>query len=57
MALTDHDRIKFGAHKGKPLGSIEPSYFQWLYNTHKVTPDMKEYIENRLKITPQKSKQ
>jgi len=57
MALTDHDRIKFGAHKGKPLGNIEPSYFEWLYNNHKVTPDMKEYIENRLNIPQHKRKQ
>lgn len=44
--LTDQSIIKFGVHRGKALANVPASYLLYLHGLEKVSPSLKDYIED-----------
>lgn len=45
-ALTDTDLMPFGAHKGKPMQDVPPSYLSWLRDQGCSNELVANYIHN-----------
>lgn len=48
--MTDESIMQFGAHKGKQLADVPAPYLIWLYEGNICFGELKEYIEDNLKV-------
>jgi len=53
--MNDNTIIRFGMHKGKPLGEVPADYLMWLYNEKDCPNDLKEYIEDNMEALESES--
>lgn len=52
--FTGETIMFYGKYKGKPLNSIPPDYFVWLYENTKTSGSLKKYIQDNLTIFKQR---
>lgn len=50
MTLTDQSPMPFGEHKGKLMEDVPAEYLIWLINNGKLTPEVREYIEDNMDV-------
>ena len=53
--MNDDTIMRFGAHNGKSLGEVPADYLMWFYNEENCPEDLKEYIEDNMKVLESES--
>ena len=56
MKLTDISPMPFGKHKGTQMANVPASYLIWLYDNDKCSVEVREYIEDNLRVLKQEIK-
>lgn len=51
--LTDTSKMPWGKHQGTEMQDVPAYYLIWLYDNHKCSMDVRDYIEDNMDVLQQ----